>query len=163
MQVYCDFNRRCGCDGPSTWTRVGFLNMSDPSMQCPGNWSLYSTPVRACGEGSTPPTGDCWSETFSTYGQRVCGRVLGYQKSTTVAFFCFMDSVESRYFTGVVSLTHGRVGSRRHIWSFVSTLGDAEEVILPTSRTHFCPCSSTTISYYWARMQETICRRRLFL
>ena len=31
VQLYCDFNRQCGCDGPSTWTRVAFLNMSDPS------------------------------------------------------------------------------------------------------------------------------------
>ena len=35
VRVYCDFNRQCGCDGPSAWTRVAFLNMSDPNQVCP--------------------------------------------------------------------------------------------------------------------------------
>ena len=39
----------CGCDGPSTWTRVAFLNMSDPSQDCPSNWTLYSPPFQGCG------------------------------------------------------------------------------------------------------------------
>ena len=38
VRVYCDFNMRCGCDGPSGWTRVAFLNMSDPNQVCPSNW-----------------------------------------------------------------------------------------------------------------------------
>jgi len=35
---------RCGCDdGPSTWTRVAFLNMSDPTHMCPINWTTITT------------------------------------------------------------------------------------------------------------------------
>ena len=43
VRVYCDFNRQCGCDGPSTWTRVAFLNISDPNQVCPRNWTTIST------------------------------------------------------------------------------------------------------------------------
>ena len=32
------------------WTRVAYLNMSDPVQQCPSSWRLYSANgVRACG------------------------------------------------------------------------------------------------------------------
>ena len=36
VQVYCDMDRVCGCTGTGGWTRVAFLNMTDPSQQCPG-------------------------------------------------------------------------------------------------------------------------------
>ena len=36
---------RCG---PGLWQRVAFLNMSDPSEQCPSAWREYSG-VRVCG------------------------------------------------------------------------------------------------------------------
>ena len=82
VQVYCDFNRQCGCDGPSTWTRVAFLNMSDPNQDCPSNWNLYSSPVRACGRGRD----SYWRLLIQWHFllldrlyDRVCGRVIGYQ------------------------------------------------------------------------------------
>ena len=50
VRVYCEFNRQCGCDGPSAWTRVAFLNMSDPNQVCPSKWTTISTPVRTCGK-----------------------------------------------------------------------------------------------------------------
>ena len=64
VQLYCDFNRQCGCDGPSTWTRVAFLNMSDPNHNCPSNWGEFNMPVRACGWAYH----DCGSEFYSTLG-----------------------------------------------------------------------------------------------
>lgn len=141
VQVYCDFNRQCGCDGPSTWTRVAFLNMSDPNQDCPSsNWTLYSSPVRACGRGFD---GGCNSVTFSTHGQfynRVCGRAIGYQYHDTSAFWgitTLSRSIDQAY------LTHGSTGSRQHIWSFVSALGDAEELVGRDRYTSWiCPCSS---------------------
>ena len=116
--------------GPSTWTRVAFLNMSDPNQDCPAGLELYSTPVRACGRGLTGPIG-CFSLIYSTLGQtynRVCGRVLGYQNEVTLAFSNVIhssDTIEERYLDGV-SLTHGAVGSRQHIWSFASAQGQHE-------------------------------------
>ena len=77
----------CGSRG---WTRVAYLDMSDPSQQCPTDFSyrLYDeSGVRACGR-QTSSVGGCNSVTFSTYDisySQVCGRVLGYQYGSTDA------------------------------------------------------------------------------
>ena len=131
VQVYCDFNRQCGCDESSTWTRVAFLNMSDPTHTCPNGWPFYQQsqwglPTSACG-GGHPDT--CRSATFSNHGHtynRVCGRITGYQWKRTRAFYSLITSslsIEDRYLDGI-SLTHGSVGSRQHIWSFASAAGE---------------------------------------
>ena len=50
----------------------------------------------------------------------MCGRVIGYQHGTTDAigeiFYSKMTLVEE--YLDDVSLTHGAIGSRTHIWSF---------------------------------------------
>ena len=120
--MYCDFRRQCGCDGPSTWTRVAFLNMSDPNEDCPDPWMQFLLPDPACGP---PPRGGSRSVAFPSYGHeysRVCGRILGYQNGFTLAFvgiIYYSYSIDQPYMDGV-SLTHGSVGAREHIWSFVS-------------------------------------------
>ena len=56
VQVYCDMDRVCGCSGTGGWTRVAFLNMTDPNQQCPGAWTLCtrsSEPRRLCGRGNS--------------------------------------------------------------------------------------------------------------
>ena len=126
VQMYCDFNRRCGCDGDSsTWTRVAFLNMSDPNEVCPSPW--ITSPVRSCGTNRT--TG-CLSVIYPTAGlrySRVCGRAIAYQYGGTLAFFSLIIrgilTVEGNYLDGV-ALTHGSIGSRQHIWSFASAHGE---------------------------------------
>ncbi len=144
VQVYCDFNRQCGCYGPSTWTRVAFVNASDPDYGCPSGWPYYSPgqwtqPNAACGGGW--PSG-CKSANFSNYGHtysRVCGRVLGYQWEQTRAFHILVNSsqsIDSAYLDGV-SVTHGSVGSRQHIWSFASA---STEVNVSRSG---CDCSNS--------------------
>ena len=144
-QVYCDFNRQCGCGGSSAWTRVAFLNMSDPNEVCPSNWETYTSPVRACGNGQNNiPC--CNSVIYPAYGlryNRVCGRVIGYQQSDTYAFAGLAigglyDSVERNYLHGV-SITHGGAGSRQHIWPFASAMGDAFVTQHPR---YSCSCSS---------------------
>ena len=144
VQVYCDFNRRCGCGGSSAWTRVAFLNMSDPNEVCPSNWETYNSPVRACGNGQTSPNGGCDSVIYPAYGlryTRACGRVIGYQYSDTVAFnglAISRSSIEQQYLDGV-SITNGGAGSRQHIWSFSSAFGDTFVAQQPYSS---CSCSS---------------------
>ena len=35
--------------GPGPWVQVAYLNMSDPSQQCPSSWREYNTSgVRSC-------------------------------------------------------------------------------------------------------------------
>ena len=142
VYVYCDFNRQCGCDGPSTWTRVAFLNMSDPNQVCPKNWTIFSNKVRRCSREKTTITG-CNSVFYSTFGMtysRVCGRIIGYQQSTTDGFQGLVShqrNIDKQYVDGV-SLTHGSVGSRQHIWSFASTLGEATNF----GARYVCDCSN---------------------
>ena len=44
VQVYCDMDRVCGCNGTGGWACVAYLNMTDPNQQYP----QVSSPERAC-------------------------------------------------------------------------------------------------------------------
>ena len=110
--------------GDSGWTRVAYLDMRDPGSVCPTNWILHTSPDRGCIRiRTTSPS--CDSAIFSARGQsysRVCGRILAYQRGSTDAFwnsFRSHSSIESAYVDGL-SLTHGPVGSRQHIWTFAA-------------------------------------------
>ena len=121
VHVYCDFNRQCGCDGPSEWTRVAFLDMSDPNQVCPSNWTTISSPVRTCGRGLRSTCG-CNSAFYSTYGMtysHVCGHIIAYQYGGPNGYSSCSSLIDGSYIDGV-SFTHGSVGSRHHIWSFVN-------------------------------------------
>ena len=135
--------------GGSGWTRVAYLNMSDPGSVCPTNWTSHTSPVRGCGQTSTT-TFTCDSAIFSARGQRysrVCGRILGYQKGSTDAFWNSLQhshtSIESAYVDGL-SLTHGPVGSRQHIWTFAAAFYDDDPSYNPVIN---CPCTNTRHSW----------------
>ena len=95
VQVYCDMDRVCGCNSSEGWARVAYLNMTDPSQQCPSAWTLQthtSEPRRVCGRGSSGAS--CKSAMYSTFGMNyshVCGRVIGYEYATTDAFTNFYN------------------------------------------------------------------------
>ena len=78
--VYCDMD--LNCNGTRGWMRVGYLNMTDPSEQCPPGFRLYEkNGVRACGRY----TKGCVSVTYPSHDisySQVCGRVIGYQQGT---------------------------------------------------------------------------------
>ena len=62
--------------GPGLWQRVAFLNMSDPSQQCPSAWREYSANgVRACGRPRNYQAFQCSSKTYLVSGpfRKVCG------------------------------------------------------------------------------------------
>ena len=117
--VYCKMEEMCGSD--SGWTRVAFLNMSDPQAECPNGFRRYErNGVRACGR-PVSPSGSCVSTTYSSYNinySRVCGRLVGYQ----------FGSTDGAQYTGAnevacddsITLTHGN--PRKHIWSLLSGL-----------------------------------------
>jgi len=48
VQVYCDMDRVCGCNVTGGWTRIAYLNMTDPKQQCPQAWREVSSPKRTC-------------------------------------------------------------------------------------------------------------------
>ena len=146
VRVYCEFNRKCGCDGPSGWTRVAFLNMSDPNQVCPRNWTTIPTLVKTCGRVRKNET-NCDSVFYSTFGltySRVCGRIIAYQNGNTDAFkgLVFYSGIDRPYVDGV-SLTHGSVGSRQHIWSFASAIGEEG----PFRTYWLCACSNSKFNF----------------
>ena len=77
--VYCHMEKLCGSD--EGWTRLAYLDMSNPSQSCPSGFRLYeSGGVRACGR-PVSSGGSCASVKFPSNGisySEVCGRVVGY-------------------------------------------------------------------------------------
>ena len=139
-------NRTDTCNGTSGWNRIAFLDMSDPTMRCPGIWrEIVNSTVaglRACG-GVRLGDRVCDSNVFPNSGgiaySQVCGRMVGYQLSAPDAFRPYHEgsvrTIEGAYLDGV-SVTHGSVGSRQHIWSFA--VGESET----SSSTAACPCNN---------------------
>ena len=85
----------CGCGGLG-WTRIAYLNMTDPTQQCPPNWNLLTSPKRSCGR-STTSSGSCDSTTFSVGGlqySQVCGRIIAYQLGSSDAFNTFTSNLD---------------------------------------------------------------------
>ena len=79
---------RYSCGGSAGWRRVAYLNMSDPSQQCPSVWREITTPHRTCGRRSTVG-GSCEGLTYSTGSEQydqVCGRIIGYQLGSPDTF-----------------------------------------------------------------------------
>ncbi len=38
----------CPCLNSTHWMNAAYMNMTDPSQQCPSNWSLNTAQVRGC-------------------------------------------------------------------------------------------------------------------
>jgi hypothetical protein len=121
--------------GDGLWYRVAYLNMTDPSQQCPPAWREYNTSgVRACGRPVTNGTDGSRPASFYTVDQqynRVCGRALGYQVGTPDSFNAAL-TIDQGYTDGV-SITHGQ--PRQHIWSYAA--GHSQESVSVGT----CPCS----------------------
>lgn len=134
-------NSRCQCGGPG-WQKLAHLDMSDPNQQCPDNWRLQTSPVRACGRS----TNACDSAIFPSNERsfsRVCGRVIALQTSTTDGLKASLAQgvdLESYYVDGV-SLTHGPAGLRQHIWTFVSAIYETSPNPILVE---VCPCMLNT-------------------
>ena len=118
--------------------------MRDHGSICPTNWTLQTSP-RSCSRTSRNRF-TCDSEIISVKGQRysrVCGRILAYQKGATDAFWNALDhsktTIDSAY-VDRLSLTHGPVGSRQHIWTFAAAFYENDN----SYRSNWnCPCTNT--------------------
>ena len=57
--VYCSLNEnRCCGESDGKWMRIAFLNMSDPSEECPDGWREVPSPIRSCRKQFN--TGQCF-------------------------------------------------------------------------------------------------------
>ena len=137
--VYCQLEQICGSS--SGWTRVAYLNMSDPTEECPSGFRLYNqNGVRACGRPVTSG-GSCLSVRFPSYSisySQVCGRVYGYQKGTPDAFRREENNninANGNYVDGI-SITNG--SPRKHVWTYAS--GVQENFL--SGPEYECPCST---------------------
>ena len=66
IQQFVNNNTVIARCGPGQWYRVAYLNMSDPTQQCPTSLRLYSANgVRACGRPSSMGTYSCSSLSFA--------------------------------------------------------------------------------------------------
>ena len=69
----------------------------------------------------------------------MCGRIKGYQFGENYAFYRFHQGIDGQYVDGV-SLTHGKSGSREHIWTFAAGLTESHNMYY-----HFrCPCDTSS-------------------
>ena len=119
--------------GAGLWTRVAYLNMSDPMQSCPPAWRDRSANgVRVCGR-PTHSRSQCCSTFYPTGGHsytRVCGQVIGYQFGSPDGFRRSRSTyyVNESYVDGI-SITHG--SPRSHIWTLTA---DRREI------DNGCPC-----------------------
>ena len=121
------------------WAKVGYLNMSDPTQECPSSWQTFTSP-RSCGKKyeSAP----CASMSINTCGasyQMICGRLSGYQIGTMDAFLNYkrLGYNLDIYYVDGVSITYGSVGNRQHVYTYA--VGGTE-----FNHSDACPCARGT-------------------
>ena len=119
--------------------RVGYLDMTDSSHQCPSGFREHSN-IRTCRRTDT--SAGCGSVMMDVPYQysRVCGRVRAYQVGTTNAFFGRSSPSIDSYYVDGVSLTHG--SPRQHIWTLVAALQKDNR----DYHASLCPCNGGTTS-----------------
>ena len=141
IKVYCDM-QGTHCGGDKGWTRVAYLNMTDPSTQCSNNLhSITVNNTRFCVRNNT----GCVPLQFETYGitySKVCGFVRGYSFHTPDAFGSVLrtpnESLSGNYVDGV-SITYDT--PPRHIWTYAA--GFSED---GTEASRFnCPCNTNIV------------------
>ena len=124
------------CGRSTGWRRVAYLDMSDPSQQCPSVWQEITTPFRVCGRKSRS-SASCEGLLYTTRSVRynqVCGRIIGYQRGPSSAFHHSSgQSINSVYYVEGVSVTRG--SPRKHIWTFAAGINEQASY---TSQ--LCPC-----------------------
>ena len=141
-RVRCDPSKDC-CDISEGWTKVVYLNMTDPGHDCPSNWREITGPKRTCGRMTDY---SCDSATFETGGiqySSVCGRVIGYEDSTPEAFSRYYSTPSltiNDYYVDGISITHGT--SRQHIWTLAAGLSERNEPYQPNGLQYICPCAA---------------------
>ena len=120
--VYCSLNEnRCCGESDRKWMRIAYLNMSDPSAQCPDGWREVQSPIRTCRRQFNTGIN---SVNYTSYGipySRVCGRISAYQFGRPDGFLAYINqgqrTLDDPYVDGI-SITFGH--PRNHIWTFAA-------------------------------------------
>ena len=129
------------CNGEGGWTRIAFVNMSQPGATCPtGLTQIEQSNLTLCSRNDTNEIQSAFFTTLGLNYTAVCGRVRGYQLGRTGAFAEFtmaQQTIDEPYVTGV-SITHG-ASPRQHIWTYAAGFTDA------STAANSCPCNNGSI------------------
>ena len=109
--------------------RIAYLNMSDPSEQCPDGWREVQIPIRTCRRKLNTSIN---SVNYTSYGipySRVCGRIVAYQFGNPKGFGNMNPGEIDEAYVDGISITFGY--PRYHIWTFAAT---------KITDNHNCPC-----------------------
>ena len=79
INAYCDMKLDCG-GIKGGWMRITDIKKGDT---CPSGWTKYSS---YCTGGSAARYSASFSTNYTSYN-KMCGKVLGYQKGTMDAFY----------------------------------------------------------------------------
>ena len=115
------------------WMRIGSINNGD---RCPTGWLQMTSPVKAC-RGTSDKAG-CYPTYFNNTNlsyQHICGKVVGYQKGTSDAFYTFhypSKSLDIPYVDGV-SFTYST--PRKHLFTYANGFSYGTSHTRPK-----CPC-----------------------
>ena len=129
---------RPGHCGSLNWTRVAYLNMTDPSHSCPGNWSQINTPIRACQRKNS---GSCDVAYYSVNKQKyseICGRIVASVVGQPEAFSNYPGQGINSYYLDGMDITRG--SPRQHVWSFATATSRMNNLA------HLCPCSNRSLA-----------------
>ena len=139
-RVYCEMNTtNCG-NITGGWTRVAFIDMTDPGNSCPPELTPETqSSIQMCrslrsGRGCTAFIN------YTVHGiayKNICGRALGYQYGTGEAFRDYArrghNTPASHYADGLL-VTRGT--ARHHVWTFAAGL--SKDYNYPRWN---CPCA----------------------
>ena len=141
--IYCHMGELCNNTGG--WTRLGHLDMSDSTVNCPAEFQLFEEGgVRACGRPNHGIAG-CMSVKLPSNGisySQVCGRVIGYQYASldidavdlTYRNSSMTHNDIDAYYVNGISITRGF--PRKHIWTLMAGTRDS------SSSSGNCPCNT---------------------
>ena len=145
VQVYCDMGSRC-CDSSPGWMRVAYLDMTNPSHDCPAG--LLSNTVAASRKRlCRRKLGDgCKSIFFPVYYMpysKVCGRAVAYQEGTADAFWQYYYdntvTIDDDFLDGMtISVGYPRT----HVWSFAASNTEGG---VGADTEYSCPCARTDV------------------
>ena len=140
--IFNHIGRECG----STWgwRRAVYLDMTDPSTNCPSGWQLTGYSKRTCGRSSSSRLA-CDSVFFPVSGgpySQVCGRIRAYQYGAPEAFSAYnhrgQTTINSAY-VGGVAVMYG--SPRQHIWTFANEAWENDS----RHRVYNCPCDTNGV------------------
>ena len=132
LDILTSINPTSMCGGTPGWTRIFYLDMSNTSQQCPPPLVEYTYDgVRLCGRISPRPIDSCTSTMLPANDNlytEVCGKIIGYQYGGVQSFGFYAERYRSntidQYYVDGITLTHGLVGGREHIWTFASGIAE---------------------------------------